>query len=120
RADENGTRVRALCEYGARRMRGDRRFHYGAARHERCFASTVPSEREQDRARKAMRYYILIPWLLASLAGACTPESIAAPNLNEGASAGAAGSLPPLLVKQIEQIIGVHKILLGPDRPRTR
>lgn len=67
-----------------------------------------------------MKYYILIPLLLAPLGGACTPESMAAPNPNEDASASTAGSPSQLLVKQIEQITGVHAIRLGPDRPRTR
>lgn len=46
-----------------------------------------------------MKYYILIPWLLAPLAGACTPESMASPDPND-----ATGSQLP--VKQIEQTVG--------------
>jgi hypothetical protein len=55
-----------------------------------------------------MRYYTVIPLLLAPLAGACTPDSMAAPEPNESTLTGAVGSSSQLPVKQIEQILGAQ------------
>jgi hypothetical protein len=54
-----------------------------------------------------MRYYILIPLMLAPLVAACTPESVAAPDPNADSPASATSS-SQLPVKQIEQIIGAQ------------
>ena len=56
-----------------------------------------------------MRRYIQIPLMLAPLAAACTPESMAAPEPSGDAPAGAAASSSSQLpVKQIEQIVGAE------------
>jgi hypothetical protein len=55
-----------------------------------------------------MRYYTVIPLLLAPLAAACTAESLAAPTPTETAPASAATSSSQLPVKQIEQIVGAQ------------
>jgi hypothetical protein len=52
--------------------------------------------------------YILILLLLAPLAAACTPDSMAAPQSTESTPTSAAGSSSQLPVKQIEQIIGAQ------------
>lgn len=53
-----------------------------------------------------MRYDTVIPLLLAPLAAACAPESMAAPEPNE--TTPAAGSSSQLPVQRIEQIIGAQ------------
>ncbi|HEX8113276.1 MAG TPA: DUF1259 domain-containing protein [Kofleriaceae bacterium] len=55
-----------------------------------------------------MKYYIVIPLLLAPLAGACTPESMAAPDPNENAPTSTAGSSSQMPIKQVEQIVGAQ------------
>jgi hypothetical protein len=72
----------------------------------------VPSGREQGEGR-AMRYYIVIPLLLAPLAGACTPDSMAASDPNENAPTSTTGSSSQLPVKQIEQILGAQGEVTG-------
>jgi hypothetical protein len=54
-----------------------------------------------------MRYDTVIPLLLAALAGACAPDSMAA-EPNESTLTSAAGSSSQLPVKQIEQILGAQ------------
>lgn len=60
-----------------------------------------------------MKYYIVIPLLLAPLAAACTPESMAAPEPNENTPTSAAGSSSQLPEKQIEQIVGAQGDVTG-------
>jgi hypothetical protein len=55
-----------------------------------------------------MRYYTVIPLLLAPLAAACTPDTMAAPEPNETTPTSTAGSSSQLPVKQIEQILGAQ------------
>src|SRR5215468_12270934 len=95
------------CERGARSARAGLRFHCSAARHGGCFASTGPSGRGQEM-ESAMRYYTMLPLLLAPLAGACTPETMAAPEPNETTPTSTAGSSSQLPVRQIEQIVGAQ------------
>lgn len=55
-----------------------------------------------------MKYYIVIPLMLAPLAAACTPERTAAADPNEDAPTSTAGSSSQMPVKQIEQILGAQ------------
>ncbi len=55
-----------------------------------------------------MKYYIVIPLMLAPLAAACTPERTAAADPNEDAPTSTAGSPSQMPVKQIEQIVGAQ------------